>query len=124
MQMYVILRAAHLQAEALVQGPKARRTIRTRVLTVRLMASKSPQVRLHIISGSSSARVRPVLPVRGPLLYLSAAKCAAPETEFQVLDWTAARGIGFVSGCRSLIEWHAIAGWSNRPVAVINYVRS
>jgi hypothetical protein len=122
-QMYVILRAAHLEAEALVQDP-SRRTIRTRVLRLRLMASKSPQVSLHIVAGSTYAEVHPMVAVRGPLLYMSAAKCAPLETEFQVLDWTAARGTRLVSGCRSLIEWHAIAGWSNRPVAVINYVRS
>jgi len=71
-QMYVILRAAHLEAEALVQDPW-RRTIRTHVLTVRLMASKSPQVGLHIVSGSTYAEVRPMAAVRGPLLYMSAA---------------------------------------------------
>ena len=119
----VILRANGVYADALIEGPKAARTISTPVLRMRLGPSKAPRVDLHTNSGNAYAEIRPVKQARGALLYMSAAKCSQPEAISQQLDWMPSSGTRLVSGCRHLVEWHAVAGWRGSPVAVIDYVR-
>lgn len=127
---YVILRGSHLRA-TVVLLPNARdytpRTlVATPTLALRLSPRMPPTVSLHVRASSVEADVRPGRHVRGPLLYVYTAKCAATDgSPYRFMAVFTPTGRHLISQCSAegldTLEWHVVAAWPKQPVVVVDY---
>lgn len=130
-QMYVILRGATLRPQVELTLPSgAHSRIAGKPLRVRLTPGRPPPVSL-----SSGPRITATLSrppgASGRPLYVGWFRCTVAEfaPARPVLDtWTPVsphnlRPQPHSPDCIHLLEWHAVVGWLNYPVASINYRR-
>lgn len=117
---YVLLRGSQVDAVAAV-GPYNTQVF-TPTLKLRLVAAPAPRVTLHA-AGRIYATVVPPAPVRGPLLVSQSYRCQNGLTESSIAAWQATWKEQIRPGCAHVVEWHAVAGWLNQPVAFIAYLK-
>jgi len=103
-------------------------TVQGHPVLVRLTDEAAPQVSISS-SPTLQATIIPPCPVSGPMLYLRQWSCQTGDgTYLSGSGWVAAKG-RTVSGsearanCGARLQWQALAGWLNHPVAHIDYVK-
>lgn len=104
--------------------------IQTKPTLVSLVPGSSPGLTIRT-TGKVSAVVERPPGVRGPLVFRGWSSCMEYGARYSEIDpgWTQSNnGIAVPEihspDCHRIIEWHAVAGYLNQPIAVINYPRS
>jgi len=130
---YVVLRGRHIEANAMLGrlGRGLNRTVTTPPLTVALTQEPAPTATIDTSSGLA-ATITPSPPVAGWLIYYEDTICETPRAiSLGAGPWrsTASNTIqpSFAGtdvvgqGCDGRAHWHAVAGWLNHPVVLIEY---
>ncbi|MGH2444044.1 MAG: hypothetical protein ACRDFX_12890 [Chloroflexota bacterium] len=122
---FVVLRGRLVRARweySIVGSSSTRAQIDSPRLSLVLTARQLPIVRVH----SSPARVD-VLPrpgIRGPLRYVSVAKCSdgnGATYSYSGDYWQAVKGTTITAPCPSPIAWHVLAGYVGGTAALIRF---
>lgn len=125
----VVLRGRLIQGVVRVISPGSRGVgvlVRGQALRLRLAPAAAPRVRLRSAGGALFATIYPVGQPRGRLRFVDEAVCRASPTSkdsreiVQHRSWTLGSRL-LTSGCSPVESWHAVAGWLDHRVAVINY---
>lgn len=128
-QHLIVLRAKLVRAAWTFGTPSPAgmvvRTITSRPVPLTLISTREAAARVHS-SPSVYADVARSPGGMGPLRYAQVAKCQTargPEYVQDVVDWQTTEGPRLSPPCSNPLEWHAIAGYVNQPVATIDYVK-
>ena len=130
--LYVILRGAEVQPEALVRTTSSPvRRIVGAALWVRLLPGRAPPVTL-VTAPRVSARVERPPGAKGPPLYVGWTAChvsgRTSPNRTAVEEWVRAASVHVVPypapNCARLLQWHAVVAWPDYPVASIAYSAS
>jgi hypothetical protein len=144
---YVVLRGSQVRAVThfrieVVDGSMI--TLRTPKVRLLLTATSSPTAALSTSPAVSAVLSRPRDAGQGPLLHVGWYACPAGNGAIRYggsgfyegfsttpgapnylvgspYGWTPTLSRVLHPGCSAPLEWHAVAGWLNQPVADINY---
>lgn len=131
---YIVLRGPYVRARVwlgklgkrYVPPFTQRPAVVTRPVRITLLQGEPPTITVTI-SPMVSAEVHPVRPETGPLLYALSYLCTQADgaTIGGGAEWARARSrhIAIVDTVCASLELHLVAGWLNRPVATIDYVK-